>query len=144
MTDGILREHGVTPSAESIFARWGMWPSSPAISEIARREQAKRLLVYLALKGYGVPAWDRLTKGEQDALSEELARVFRDTEAEVRKLALAELAEYERRALALHCEKCRAQEGTQCWDMRPGFQKRHVSHPHKERMEALAEAEAEA
>jgi hypothetical protein len=137
---------GAAPTANSIFARHGAFPSSPAIRDITVREQARRLMSYLAARGYlrQDAGWDYLTATEQDALVEELTRVLRTTEQEVRKAALAELAEYERRALAHQCPKCRAQEGTQCWDMRPGYQRRHVSHPHQERMEALAEEEGTA
>lgn len=147
MTDGIIREHGITPSElrDSIFRQHGSYPSSRAIRHISRREEAKRMMAYLTVKGYlrADFGWDYLTDAERTALAEDLARVFGETEKEVRKLALAELAEYERRAVALWCPRCKAQEGTRCWDMRPGLRRQHVRHPHQERMDELAEAEAE-
>lgn len=134
---------GTSPGAKSIFAKHGSFPSSPAIRDITLREQARRLMSYLTVKDLLRPdtGWDYLTRDEQDALVAELTKVLRDTEHEVRKAALAELADYERKALAHQCPKCRAQEGTQCWDMRRGYETRHVSHLHTERMQALAEAE---
>ena len=76
--------------------------------------------------------------------AEAVSKVIRFSFRDISKAAMAELAVYEQRALTLYCEKCRAQEGTRCWDMRPGFQGKHVKHPHKERMDDLAEAEAAA
>jgi hypothetical protein len=143
VTDGILREHGASPSADGILRRHGSY-SSRAVRDISRREEAKRLMAYLTVKGclradFG---WDYLTEEERTAFAEDLARVFRETEGEVRKLVMAELAAAERKAIALWCPRCKAQEGTRCWDMRAGYERRHVRHPHQERMDELAEAEA--
>ena len=130
---------------EGLFAKHGMRPNMLSLAELTRREAARQLMTYLTAKGVlsGVD-WDNLDEDKRAEWAEAVSKVIRFSFRDISKAAMAELAVYEQRALTLYCEKCRAQEGTRCWDMRPGFQGKHVKHPHKERMDDLAEAEAAA
>lgn len=128
---------------EGLFAKHGMRPSMRSVAELTRKEAARQLMTYLTARGvlYGVD-WDNLDEAQRGEWVEAVSKVIQFSFRDISKAAMAELAEYERRAIAYHCEKCRAQEGIPCWDMRPGFERRHVKHLHEERMNALAEAEA--
>lgn len=127
---------------EGLFAKHGMRPSMLSAGELARREAARQLMTYLTARGvlYGVE-WDLLDEAQRAEWVEAVSKVLQLSFRDITRAVMAELAEYEQKALTFNCEKCRAQEGVKCWDMRSGLEGRHVKHPHKERMDDLAEAE---
>ena len=128
-------------AAQGVFERHGKFPSVQGIGELARRESARRVISYLTAKGLLTEqvGWDYLTEPQREEWVTALSTVLLEAEREVRKAAYEELLAYEDLAIGLWCPRCKAQEGTKCWDMRKPRQRVHTKHPHAERMAELEE-----
>jgi hypothetical protein len=125
-----------------LFARHGIVPDIRSVSKVSRTEATRAVLEYLAQNV--LPEhfnWEHLSEKSREAWVTATSDVYQKAVREAATAAMAEVRAREALALELHCRKCAAAEGTACWDMRTRLRK-HISHPHQERMDDIEEEAA--
>jgi hypothetical protein len=120
------------------FERNGVKPASLNVAGVARTEGTRKVVEYLAGKGYLYSGfdWDAIAEAARKEWVKAVTEVFTAANREAAKAAIAELAEWEELALLIRCRRCGADEEEACRDLRPNTI-RHNKHPHQERMDDM-------